>query len=119
MPKWILISSVTVVVVYGLVYYVFPPSPVDIPGMPAQVVVQPEQRSGNPLLTATSSQFSRWFPNYCQADIFITKIETHSRKVCVKAVMNRVEDSTGLRLTERDILSPEVAEHWGKINGKY
>ncbi|MDY7549202.1 hypothetical protein QN360_01210 [Glaciimonas sp. CA11.2] len=115
MPKWMLVTAFAIVVsVGGLVYYVFPSSPANTPGMPPQVIVQPEQKSGNPLLTATSVQFYSWFPNYCQADIFITKKETHSRKVCVVAVTKRVEESTGVRLTEGDILDPAVADHWKK-----
>ena len=119
MRNWMLITTVaTVVGVGGLVYYVFPHTSPDAPGMAPQIVVQPEQRSGNPLLTATAAQFNVWFPDYCQAELYIEAKESHLKKVCIRGVMNRVEKSTGIRLTQEDILNVAVVTHWKTIERK-
>ena len=117
--NWMLITSVaTAVGVGGLVYYVFPRTSPDAPGMAPQIVVQPEQRSGNPLLTATNEQFGRWFPTHCQADLYYLPTDSqHTRDVCVFNIVKRVEASTGVRLTQENIFDPEVLQHWKQIKG--
>lgn len=119
MRSWMLITAIAVVVgVGGLVYYIFPRSPVDAPRMPPKIIVQPEQKTGNPLLTASYEQFSRWFPNHCEAALYFRPTENaHTRDVCIFNVTQRVESSTGVRLTRNDILDPAVLEHWKQVTG--
>lgn len=118
MRNWMLITALAVVIsVGGLVYYVFPKSSVGGANLPSQVMVQPEQRSGNPLLTATAAQFNVWFPDYCQAELYMVAKESHHKQVCIRGVMNRVEENMGIRLTEDDILHPAVVAHWKTIGG--
>ena len=119
MRNWMLITTVaTVVGVGGLVYYVFPRTSPDAPGVPPQILVLPAQKSNNPLLTATYDQFSQWFPTHCEAALYFQPTDNaHTRDVCIFNVTQRVEASTSVRLTREDILSPAVLAHWKQVTG--
>lgn len=120
MPKWVIITSFAIVVaIGGLVYYIFTRTPqANAPGEPLHVVVKPGQKIGNPLLTASSEQFGRWFPTHCQADLYFRPTNNaHIRDVCILNVTKRVESITGVRLSRDDIFSPEVLMHWKQVKG--
>jgi len=114
MRNWILITALaTVISAGGLVYYVFPPSLTNAPNMPPQVLVQPEQKTGNPLLTANSMQFDMWVGR-CQAELYGDQeyATPHMHKSCLITVRQRVESNTGVRLRDEDIIAPAVVAHW-------
>ncbi|AIY44195.1 hypothetical protein LT85_p016 (plasmid) [Collimonas arenae] len=83
-----------------------------------QTVIQPEQKTGNPLLTATKEQFSQWFPTHCEADLYFQPTQReHTRDVCIFNITKRVEANTGVHLTIDDIVNADVVSHWKQVTG--
>ena len=87
-----------------------------LPGMP-DGTARPEQRSGNPLLTATYEQFGVWYPYGCEAYLYMGSENELEIKKCLHHVKRKVEFHTGVKLASEDILSPAVVTHWKKIMG--
>lgn len=119
MRNWIVISALGMAVaVGGLVYYFFPKLPNEQQEFAPNILVQPEQKNVNPLLTATNIQFGYWFPTHCQAELYLQPTESeHTKNVCVFQIKKRVEESTGFQLTTKDIFDPAVLKHWKTVKG--
>jgi len=88
------------------------------PGMPV-MVIEPGQRSGNPLLTATDMQFDMWFGRYCFGHLHYYRHESSDLDIerCLLNVGREVEASTGVRLTREQMLDPEILVRWKKMKG--
>jgi hypothetical protein len=118
---WMFISSLAVVIAIGATAYYFFPKQQAIPAGPfplvdSHLLVLP---AGNPLLAADKTQFHRWLPVYCGADMFLeSPPQPHAVEVCVNGTISRVFATTGVRLTRADVLDPRVEAHWREVMGR-
>lgn len=75
---------------------------------------------GNPLLTARKTEISRWFPGSCFAELYMAQPSFGGRLIpgCFKSVIREIKAETGITLTEADVRSPEVVEHFKQVYGQ-
>jgi len=121
---WYFVSGAIVVIGLGsVVYFVFPKS--ELPTTPTVELsnAQPSSHpdavplpASNPLLNATRKEFDRWLPSYplrCGAILFEGAAHRPPDPAfCLREVTKRVAGSTGIQLSESEVLDPRVKARW-------
>lgn len=84
-----------------------------------ETVIDQSKSTDNPLLTAEMLDVAQWFPGGCFAEIYGKEPSFRGVLVkgCIRKVISYIKSYTGITLTEADIRSPEVIDHFKQLYG--
>ena len=74
----------------------------------------------NPLLSADRNDIDRWYPHFCFTELYMKDPSYKGGliKHCTQRVINLVKLDTGIELTESQVRSPEVFQHFKSLLGE-